>query len=189
MLKDSQKDGLMDSLKKYYPDAEATKKIILNCALVAAAADAAGSIIPGVAVIAVITSCFGAIWVMYGKLCSALNITLKKNTLKLLARAAISNIIVNIGSAIIAFVASLLIPGASIVISAMIIFVSVYCAGYLFLNMISKLAIKSRDPNAFTDISVVEMKKCIKEQKLTKEDLEDATNVFRENRSDAKDIL
>ena len=92
---------IMYALKAYYSNAENTEKIILNCALVAASADLVGGAIPGLAIPAVITSCFGAIWVMYGKLCKELGISLKDNTLKILARAAITNIAMNLTGVIL----------------------------------------------------------------------------------------
>ena len=74
-------------LSEHYSNAEDTEKIVIKCALTATAADAIGGAIPGLAVPATIIGCFGAVWVMYGKLCSTLGISLKKNVLKLLARA------------------------------------------------------------------------------------------------------
>ena len=73
------------ALKDYYPNADETEKVIINCALVAAGADAVGGVLPGLAVPATIIACFGTVWVMYGQLCGKLGISLKENVLKLLA--------------------------------------------------------------------------------------------------------
>ena len=67
------------ALKDYYVRANETERIILNSALAAAAADAVGGIIPGLAIPAIIVSCFGAVWAMYASLCSTLGISLKEN--------------------------------------------------------------------------------------------------------------
>jgi hypothetical protein len=42
------------ALKDYYPNADETEKVIINCALVAAGADAVGGVLPGLAVPATI---------------------------------------------------------------------------------------------------------------------------------------
>ena len=85
-------------------------------------------------IIATITSCFGAVWVMYGKLCAVLGISLKENVLKILARAALANIAANLGAALIAMFAGMFIPGASVVVSAAVAFIAVYLAGVVFLG-------------------------------------------------------
>mgnify|MGYP007089422329 FL=1 len=173
---------IMYALKAYYSNAENTEKIILNCALVAASADLVGGAIPGLAIPAVITSRFGAIWVMYGKLCKELGISLKDNTLKILARAAITNIAMNLTGVILGALAGMLIPGASIPVSAIVTFATVYLAGMMFLQLILKMAQKSTDPHMFSDISADEMKKTVSGIKLSKDDLEAAKKVYENNK-------
>ena len=138
--------------------------------------------IPGLAIPAVITSCFGAIWVMYGKLCKELGISLKDNTLKILARAAITNIAMNLTGVILGALAGMLIPGASIPVSAIVTFATVYLAGMMFLQLILKMAQKSTDPHTFSDISADEMKKTVSGIKLSKDDLEAAKKVYENNK-------
>ena len=166
------------ALASYYPHAEETEKTILNCALFAAGADAVGGIIPGLAIPATIISCFGTVWVMYGKLCSKLGISLKENVLKLLARAVLANIVANLGSAIAALLAGMLIPGASALASAIVAFLAVYLAGLVFLKLIAKLALKSSDLTSFSDISAHEMKKTVRETKVSKDDLNAAKEAY-----------
>lgn len=173
---------IMYGLKDYYSNAEETEKVIINCSLVAAGADAVGGIIPGLAIPATIASCFGAVWVMYGKLCDTLGISLKENVLKLLAKAAIANIAANLGGALIAMFAGMFIPGASIVVSAAVTFVTVYLAGLVFLNLILKMAEKSSDPYTFSDISTDDMKKTVSETKLSKDDLKAAKDAYDHNK-------
>lgn len=175
--------ALMYGLKEHYRHAEDVEKVIINCALVAACADAVGGAIPGLAVIATITSCFGAVWVMYGKLCSVLGISLKENVLKLLAKAALANIAANLGAGLVAMFAGMFIPGASVLVSAAVSFISVYLAGIVFLAMIKKLADKSEDPYTFSDISEKEMKKTVSSVKLSKDDLNAAKDAFDKNKS------
>lgn len=170
-------------LKCYYSHADETERVILNSALAAAAADAVGGMIPGLAIPATILSCFGAVWVMYGALCSTLGISLKGNTLKLLAKAALANITANLGGAMVAMFAGMFIPGASILVSATVAFIAVYLAGVVFLRLILKMAQKSKDPYAFSDISASEMKTAARKVTLTKDDLKAARTAYDSNKS------
>ena len=165
-------------LKVYYAGAEETERIIINSALVAASADAIGGAVPGLAVPAIIISCFGAVWVMYGKLCEALGITLKKNVLKLLARAALANIAANLGGALVAIVAAMFVPGASIAVSAVVSFIAVFLAGEVFLSLVLKMAKESSDRTSFCDMSTDDMKKVVSKIKLSKDDLNAAKNAY-----------
>ncbi len=165
-------------LKDYYNRADETERVILNAALTAAAADAVGGIIPGLAIPAIIISCFGTVWVMYGSLCSTLGISLKENVLKLLAKAALANITANLGGALIAMFAGMFIPGASILVSAAVSFIAVYLAGVVFLRLILNMAEKSSDPYSFSDISESEMTAAAGKVKLTKDDLKSARSVY-----------
>ncbi len=177
-----QMKAIIYELSKHYANAHGTEKIIVNCALAAAGADAVGGIFPGLAVPATIASCFGAIWVMYGKLCSELGISLKENVLKLLARAALANIAANLGGALLVGVAGMFVPAASVVASAAICFATVYLAGIVFLSMISKMAEKSSDPHMFSDISSEEMEQTVNDIKLSKKDLKEAKGVYNQHK-------
>lgn len=174
---------IMTALKCYYARANETEQIILNAALAAAAADAVGGIIPGLAIPAIIISCFGAVWAMYAALCSTLGISLKENVLKLLARAVLANITANLGGVLVAMFAGMFIPGASILVSAAVSFIAVYLAGIVFLRLILKMAQKSSDPYTFSDISASEMKTEARNIKVTKDDLKAAKAVYEANPS------
>lgn len=174
---------LVYALKEYYANAEETERIILTSAIIAASADAVGGTIPGVAIPATIISCFGAVWVMYGMLCNTLGISLKKNTLKLLAKAALANIVANLGGAIAALIASMLIPGTSVFAAAVVTFLTVYLAGMIFLKLILKLAKNSGDPYDFSNVDAVEMKKTVKNIKISKEELEAARKVYEDRQN------
>lgn len=169
-------------LRAYYQEADEAEKVVIECAIAAAAADAVGGIIPIVAIPATIISCFAAVWVMYGRICSKLGISIGENTLKILARAVLANIAGNLGGGILAFLAGMLIPGAAILTSAVVAFIAVYLAGLVFLKLLLKLAEKSEDPYSFSDISESEMKKTAKSTKVSKEDFEAAKNVFEETK-------
>lgn len=170
------------ALKEYYANAENAEKIIIDCAVVAAGADAIGGVIPGLAIPATIVSCFGAVWAMYGMICDELGISLKKNVLKLLAKAVLANVAANLGGALAAMIAGMLIPGGSILASAVVAFVAVYLGGFVFLKLVLNMARKSNDLKSFSDISIQEMKKTVKDTKVGKEDLEAAKSVFQNNK-------
>lgn len=149
-------------LKAYYANAEETERIILSCALAAAGADAVGGLFPVLSVPMLVVSCMGAVWAMYGSICAKLNITIKGNVLKILARAALSNIIANLGGFLAAYLVAAFVPVAGAAASAMLTFATVYLAGYIFLQMLLKLAQKSSDPYTFSDIDESCMKDTIK---------------------------
>lgn len=170
-------------LKDYYSHANETEQIILNAALAAAAADAVGGMIPGLAIPATIISCFGAVWAMYGSLCSALGISLKDNVLKLLAKAALANITANLGGVLVAMFAGMFVPVAAPLVSAAVSFIAVYLAGVVFLRLILKMAQKSNDPYTFSDISASEMKAAARGVTLTKDDLNSARTAYNTSKS------
>lgn len=171
------------ALKEHYSNADNVERIIIECALTAAAAAGIGGMIPGLSVPALIIGCFGAVWVMYGRICKELGISLKKNVLKLLARAALSNIAANLGGALLVSLAGLLIPGASVAVSAVATFICVYIAGLLFVQLLGKLAAKSADPVSFSDISASEMGEIVKEAKVDMADLEAAKEAYTTNKT------
>ncbi len=166
------------ALKQYYDDADETTRIIMKAALTAAGANAIGGAIPALSIPAAIISCFGAVWVMYGAICRKLGITIRDKALKLLARAALANIAANLGGAIAGLIAGMLVPGGSVVASAVVSFLAVYLAGLVFLKTLAKLAAASSDPHSFSDMSEGDMKRAMKETKVTKEDLESARKAY-----------
>lgn len=170
-------------LRDYYHHADETEQIILNAALAAATADAVGGMIPGLAIPATIISCFGAVWAMYGSLCSKLGISLKENTLKLLAKAALANITANLGGVLVAMFAGMFVPGASILVSAAVSFIAVYLAGVVFLRLILNMAQKSNDPYTFSDISASEMKKKVHNIAVSTDDLKTAKIVYETSKT------
>ena len=172
-------DMVADALQVFYENANEANKIIMTAALTAAGADAIGGIIPGLAIPATIVSCFGAVWVMYGAICRKLGITMKDKALKLLARAALANIAANLGGAIAALIAGMLVPGGSVVASAIVSFVTVYLAGLVFLKTLAKMAAVSSDPHTFSDMSESDMKRAMREASVTREDLEAARRAYK----------
>ena len=181
-MKSYQMKIIVDGLKRYYDHAEEAEQMIINYALLAGGANAVGGMVPGLAIPATIMACFVAVWGMYADLCKTLGISIKENVLKLLARAALANITANLGGVLIASFAGMFVPGASIIVSSIVAFVSVYLAGFIFLQLILKMAEKSKDKYSFSDISTKDMKDTIKKTKLDKEDLNAARYVYEQNK-------
>ena len=171
-------DMVADALQVFYENADEANKIIMTAALTAAGADAIGGAIPGLAIPATIISCFGTVWVMYGAICRKLGITMKDKVFKLLARAALANIAANLGGAIAALIAGMLVPGGSILASAVVSFLTVYLAGLVFLKTLAKMAAASSDPHSFSDMSESDMKRAMKETKISREDLDAARKAY-----------
>ena len=162
--------ALAHDLGKHYDHAEGTTKIIFSAALTAAGSDAVASTIPGLAVPATIIGCFAAVWIMYGSICEELGIKLSGHVLKIIGRAALANIAGNL----IGLILAMLIPGGSVIASAVVTFVTVFIAGKIFLALILKMAEKSKDKVSFSDIPDSEMKNFARTAAVSKEDVAEA---------------
>lgn len=165
-------------LREHYKNADKAERVIIENAAVAAGANVIGSWIPVLAIPAAITACIGAVWVLYGRLCSTLGISLKGNLMKLLARAAVANIGANLTGALIAILIPMFIPGASAAASAVLGFCVVYIAGQIFLNFVLKMAKKSSNPYSFDDISEREMQDTVRNNSVSTDDLKQARESF-----------
>ena len=168
---------LIIALAMYYNNAEKVEKIIINAAMVAAGSDAVASAIPGLSIPATIIGCLAAVWIMYGSICKELGIKLSEGTLKLIGKAALANIAGNLAGMLaemLALVILSFIPGASVIASAVVTFISVYIAGKIFLALILKMAEKSKDKVSFSDIPDSEMKNFARTAAVSKEDVAEA---------------
>lgn len=186
-------DHLLEALATYYESGEYVRpfkrKEIADCVIKYAAAGGVASmasgVLPGVGSAIAVAISTGAIWAMYIKLCKMIGITLKKEMLKILASAAVSNIIMTLGSFILTAVTVSLIPGAGIISGGIISFAVVYIAGILFLQILTGL-FKANFSN-WDDLSEEELKASV--QSAAKYiDLKavfiEAKNVFKEMRKD-----
>ena len=79
--------------------------------------------------------------------------------------------------------AGMFIPGASILMSAAVCFITVYLAGIVFLVLVLKMAEKSSDLHTFSGISEEDMKKTVSGTKLSKDDLKEARNAYDKNKN------
>ena len=173
--------GTAYELKEYYKNADELVQLIIRCAGVAAAADAAGSLIPAISVPATIIGCVGSVWAMYGLMCKKLEIPLNNNVLKLLARAAVSNIAANLGGALVSMVVAMCVPGASVAASAVVSFITVYLAGYVFMKLVLGLAKSGKAAEDIAGMNSDELKQAMKGEKVTKADMDAAKDAFKES--------
>lgn len=183
-------DQLLGALENYYESGEYLKPFkrteIADCVIQHAAAGgvaamAAGAI-PAAGTAISLAIATGAVWGMYIRICKMIQVELRKDMLKFLASAAISNIAINLGSLIAAELAFSLIPGAGIIGAGIISFAIVYIGGILFLKTLTGL-FKANATN-WDDLSKEELKASI--QAAT-----ESTNVkvvFKEAKSLFKDM-
>lgn len=187
---------LMNSLEAYYPNAEKTEQIIIDYALSSTGANVIGGILssvaggtPSLTIYIAILACLESFLTMYVKLCDVLEISLSQNTLKLIARAAVSKIAANLSGAISAL---FIFPGAIPIVSILgisctpfvavtVFFITVYLAGIIFLQLILKLAAKSSDSHSFSDISVSDMERETKNVTVTRDDMMKAIAAYNVN--------
>lgn len=136
-------DRLLDVVTQYYESGEYVKpfssKEVADCVVHHAAAAGIATLAPGVipglgAGVATVVST-GAIWAMYIRMSKMIGTSIKKETLKVIASAAISNIAMNAA----VFLAFSLIPGVGAVAAGIIGFASVYAAGLIFLTTLTRL--------------------------------------------------
>lgn len=126
--------SVMNSLKRFYQDADKAERIIIHCVLAAAGAVAVGSTFPILALPSLIFSCCGAVWTMYIRLCKCLEIPIQKNILKVLASAALSNIAANLLGVFALEIAAAILPGVGSVAGAAVSFACIYLSGLMFMK-------------------------------------------------------
>ena len=171
------------ALTIYYANADEAEKTIMNCAVVAAGAAAVGGFIPILELPALIVSSVGAVWAMYVKVCERLGIRIRKNILKVLASAALSNIAANLISVFAVELVTCMIPGIGAAAGAAATFACVYLAGLMFMNMLLALAKKGQTAHDLENVSEETLKSVLAGQTPTKKDVKDAKNTFKQNYS------
>ena len=165
-------------LKVYYKEAEEAEKIVLECAAIAAGASAVGGVVTILALPAMITSCLGAVWAMYIRLCKCLEIRINENVLKVLASAALSNIATNLIGVFAIELLTVFIPGFGLAANALVTFSCVYLAGMMFMKMLLTFAKKGHFGSDLENLSKSELKAELKKNTPTKDDVKNARDEF-----------
>lgn len=170
------------ALKMYYKKAEEAEKIILECAAIAAGASAIGGTISILALPAMVTSCFGAVWAMYIRLCKHFEIRINENVLKVLASAALSNIATNLISVFAIELLTVFVPGFGLAANSIVTFSCVYLAGMMFMKMLLTFAKNGRYGNGLENMPESELKDALKKITPSKNDIKNAKDEFTKNK-------
>lgn len=170
-------ENTINELKTLTTGTEQAKSIIDKCAVCAAGASLVGSTIPVLGIPAILFGSVGVIWAMYAKICKALGISIRQKTLHLLSRAVITNISMNA----LGLLASCLIPGAGVVTSAALTFVTVYLAGSMFLEMVLGMMKKNL---SIEELSDEELKAEMSSVKIRKADILETRELYTKKNND-----
>ncbi len=182
---------LLDALERYYESGEYTRpfkrKEIADCVIRHSAAcgvaSMAAGVLPAAGTAISVAIATGAIWAMYIRISKMIEVELRKDMLKVLASAAISNIVFNLGAVIAGEIALSFIPGAGIICSGIISFAMVYIAGILFLRILTGL-FKAKFSN-WDNLSEEELKDAAQaaaKNTNMKEIFAEAKNIFKDMR-------
>lgn len=124
---------------------EAVEKTIKGCAITAAITGVGAGMLPGTGGVIATAASVGAIWGMYVAINEKLGISISSNLLKSLASAILTNLLATGGSLLLLFAATKIlqwIPGihiAATAIDAMIIYISVFASGVLYIRLLTDI--------------------------------------------------
>ena len=136
-------ERLIAALYEYYDSGDYVvpfqSKDIADCVVghsaAAGVAALAAGVLPGAGAAIAAVAATGAVWVMYIRMTKMIGAEIGKNALKFIASAVVSNLAMNAAS----MVALSFIPGLGAVACGVIQFVTVYAAGLIFLNLMTRL--------------------------------------------------
>lgn len=166
-------------------DSQEIADCVIGHAAAASVAAMAGGVFSGFASLIASGIAIGAIWRMYIKLCQILNINLKKDILKSVASAVLSNIVTQIGGMILAEVLIGFIPGASVLVCGVVNFVVVYFAGLIFIKTLT--SVFKAGNSDFENISADALKenaKAAANDINTKDIIKEAKSAFKDMKKD-----
>ena len=136
-------ERLIAALYEYYDSGDYVvpfqSKDIADCVVAHSAAAGvsalAAGVLPGAGGAIAVAAGTGAVWTMYIRMTKMIGAKLGENTLKFIASAVVSNLAMNAAS----MLALSFIPGVGAVACGVIQFVTVYAAGLIFLNLLTRL--------------------------------------------------
>lgn len=171
---------------------EKAGKTIKNCSIAAAVAGVGTGWLPGAGALVASAAWVAAIWGMYVKVNIDLGISIKKNVLKSLASALLTNIIASAGSYILMIVASFIlsfIPGfgtvGAVAIDGMIGYITVFASGVLYINLLTKL-FKAGKGFTFTEEDAKGLAKDIVDESDMRTILKEGRNAYKEDKKAGK---
>lgn len=136
-------ERLIAALYEYYDSGDYVvpfqSKDIADCVVKHSAAAGvsalAAGVLPGAGGAIAVAAGTGAVWTMYIRMTKMIGAKLGENTLKFIASAVVSNLAMNAAG----MLALSFIPGVGAVACGVIQFVTVYAAGLIFLNLLTRL--------------------------------------------------
>jgi len=164
--------------------------IIKRHAASASAAALAGGFIPGGAGAAVTAASIGFIWTMYYRTAKALNINLKKSTVKALASAVITNVLNGILSIVAACTIASFLPGGVLIsaaVSGVVSYYLLYYSGVIFLNMLVRLFGGKYNIEQMTDEELGEFQKQVAGMYSFKDIKTEAAQAYKHRRQDGRE--
>lgn len=171
---------------------EKAGKTIKNCSIAAAVAGVGTGWLPGAGALVASAAWVAAIWGMYVKVNIDLGISIKKNVLKSLASALLTNIIASAGSYILMIVASFIlsfIPGfgtvGAVAIDGMIGYITVFASGVLYINLLTKL-FKAGKGFTFTEEDAKGLAKDIVDESDMRTIIKEGRNAYKEDKKAGK---
>ena len=160
--------------------------IIRNHSIGAMASMMASGMLPGVGGVAATAVEIGFVWTMYYRICEKLNINLKKETLKAIGSALITNIAASVVSQIIASTVLSVIPGlgtlGSMALCGFMGYYLTYYSGVVFMQLLIRIFKAGRTPE---EVSEGELKKMMKDivSRITPKDVrKEAQQAYKEDR-------
>lgn len=103
----------------------------------------------------------GIIWSMYCRISRELNIPMSKNLLKTLGSACLTNIVANLGGALLLELAAACIPVVGVAASAAICYAITYLAGYLFIKLLVNVFKAGKRPDEMTADELADISKTV----------------------------
>ena len=162
--------------------AEKIKNNVIGHAAACAVASMAAGLIPGAGGLVAMGLSAGALWAMFIKICKLCKISIRKNMLKTISSAMITDLAVSAASLVAVEVLASFVPGAGVVVAGLVNFFVVYAGGLLFLKLLGLFFTRlNRNPE---DVNEEEMRKVIKD--LTEE--EDLRGIFKEAKDTFKSM-
>lgn len=171
---------------------EKAGETIKKCSIAAAVAGVGTGWLPGAGALVASVAWVAAIWGMYVKVNIDLGISIKKNVLKSLASALLTNIIASAGSYILMIVASFLlsfIPGfgtvGAVAIDGMIGYITVFASGVLYINLLTKL-FKAGKGFTFTEEEAKGLAKDIVDESDMRTIIKEGRDAYKEDKKAGK---
>lgn len=118
------------------------EQTIREFAIASAVASAAAGVVPGAGGVLAGLAQTGIVWSLYLQINKELGISVKKDTMKFIASAMVTNLLTNVGAYILAILAGSLlsfIPGGGVVVCGMIGYVVIYTCAILYLQLLTKV--------------------------------------------------